>query len=92
MNAECRHESCLALFERLSEYIDGELDEAASGAIESHFETCLACRVCLQTLQRTVEICRSEKPPKVPPSLSRRLRKTWEGLGGPHGSTTPRTG
>lgn len=67
------HRHCLALFEKLSEYIDNELDEATRREIEAHLEDCIQCKVCLETLKRSVAICRHSTPQSPPASLSRRL-------------------
>ncbi|MCG6893804.1 MAG: zf-HC2 domain-containing protein, partial [Desulfobacteraceae bacterium] len=49
MTAECRHEICLSLFEKMSDYIDRELDETTCQDIEKHASECFACKVCLET-------------------------------------------
>lgn len=40
--------------DQLSAYIDGELDEAVSGRVEAHLETCAGCRGQLDELRATV--------------------------------------
>ena len=50
-------EKCKALFARLSEYIDGELDETTRQKIARHMTDCLPCQACLLTLERTVALC-----------------------------------
>ena len=67
------HHHCLELFEKLSEYIDSELDEATCREIETHLQECMQCRVCLETLKRSVAICRHSTPSAPPASLSKRL-------------------
>jgi anti-sigma factor RsiW len=67
------HAHCLELFERLSDYIDGELSPAERLAVEAHVAGCIACLACLQTLQRTVALCRTGGDHAVPEELSRRL-------------------
>ncbi len=37
------HQHCLEMFEKLSEYIDGELDHATCAEIEEHANNCVAC-------------------------------------------------
>jgi anti-sigma factor RsiW len=78
MTAECRHEICLSLFEKMSDYIDRELDETTCQDIEKHASECFACKVCLETLKRTVDLCHEMEPSPVPPSLTERLRDAFE--------------
>lgn len=80
MTAECRHEICLSLFEKMSDYIDRELDEATCQDIERHASECFACKVCLETLKRTVALCHEMEPSPVPPSLTERLRIALENI------------
>jgi anti-sigma factor RsiW len=76
MAMECdraSHLHCLELFEKLSEYIDGELEAADRRAIEAHVAGCIACLACLQTLRQTVALCRTGTEHPVPDAFSRRL-------------------
>lgn len=66
---------CRALFEKLSEYIDSELDQPTCETIEKHLAQCQPCQTCLTTLKRTVELCREMEPIGVPELLSRRLNE-----------------
>ncbi|MFH0729470.1 MAG: zf-HC2 domain-containing protein [Pseudomonadota bacterium] len=63
------------MFEKLSEYLDNELDEPTRKNIEAHARRCIACRACLETLRRTIGLSRSlasdEMP--VPEAFSKRL-------------------
>ncbi|MCU0559611.1 MAG: zf-HC2 domain-containing protein [Desulfobacterales bacterium] len=68
------HPHCLELFEKLSEYIDDELAPAERREIEAHVAGCVACLACLQTLRRTVALCRTGADHPVPEEFSRRLR------------------
>ena len=60
------HRHCLALFEKLSEYIDQELAPEARRDIETHVAECLACFACLQTLKQTIALCRQAGDQPVP--------------------------
>jgi anti-sigma factor RsiW len=53
------HHKCMALFEKMSEYIDRELDAAARAQVEAHIRACCHCHACYETLQRTVDLCQS---------------------------------
>lgn len=67
------HNKCIALFEQLSEYMDKELDEMTCKDIEAHLSRCAPCHVCLESLKRTVALCKSLDEQPVPPEFSRRL-------------------
>ena len=40
-------EDCKKYFERISEYLDGELDDEICREIEAHLKECTECRECL---------------------------------------------
>jgi hypothetical protein len=67
---------CLAMFARLSEYRDNELDELTCKDIEDHAGDCIACRACLETLRQTIGLCRSLTPDDepVPEAFSKKLK------------------
>ncbi|WP_300667822.1 anti-sigma factor [Desulfoluna sp.] len=69
------HKACLALFEKLSEYIDGETDEVTCKAIRAHIEACPCCTTCLETLKRTIGFCEEVKEVPVPAGFSQKLRE-----------------
>ena len=68
------HENCLALFERLSEYIDRELDAPTCKHIETHIKACRPCQVCLDTLKQTVDLCKNLERRQVPEAFSLKLK------------------
>ena len=74
-HASHSHEDCRRMFQRLSEYLDGELDEAACSEIQKHVQECIPCEVCLQTLKRTVALCRESDALPVSEGLSNRLKE-----------------
>lgn len=49
-----RSERCLELFERLSEYLDGDLPPALCAEIEEHMAGCEPCVRFLASLRNTV--------------------------------------
>lgn len=59
----------------MSEYLDNELDLPTCEQIEAHMQQCPPCQACLQTLKRTVDLCRSMKKQAVPQDFSHRLRR-----------------
>jgi anti-sigma factor RsiW len=62
------------MFDKLSQYIDDELDPVVQEEVARHVKTCLACAVCLETLKRTVAFCRHPQTKPIPETLSRSLR------------------
>ena len=68
------HKKCIQIFKRLSEYIDGELDEKTYEEMRIHIKECIKCEVCLETLTRTVDLCRNMKIRTVPESLRELLK------------------
>lgn len=62
------------MFEKLSEYLDRELDDVTCRDIEQHIAQCPPCKVCLETLKKTVALCHSLKEKPVPTDLSDRLK------------------
>jgi anti-sigma factor RsiW len=71
---------CIAMFEKLSEYIDGELDPVTCSEIEKHLEECLPCKICLLTLTKTVRLCKEVTQNPVPEDLSQRLREMIDNI------------
>lgn len=74
------HERCIALFERLSEYIDKELDAPTCREIEAHIKACKPCHVCLDTLKQTVGLCRKLERRQVPEAFSVKLKDAIDAL------------
>jgi anti-sigma factor RsiW len=76
MGEENHHHSqeCITMFEQLSAYIDSELDEVTCRDIERHLSQCKACKVCLDTLKRTVALCKHLDEAPVPEDFSNRLK------------------
>jgi len=60
------HARCKALFERLSEYIDGELDASLCAEIGSHLDGCDPCKAFLESLRRTVLILERTPAARLP--------------------------
>ena len=79
MTTECHDQkNCVEMLDKLSEFLDDELDEMACEIIEHHASECMACKVCLETLKRTIELCRRIDTRPVPESFSARLKQSLE--------------
>lgn len=66
---------CREMFEKLSEYIDKELDDVTCKDIEEHARECIPCQVCLGTLKQAIDLCKKMKPDPVPAEFSARLKE-----------------
>ncbi|HYF40739.1 MAG TPA: zf-HC2 domain-containing protein [Gemmatimonadales bacterium] len=67
---------------RLSEYLDGELDEGDRIALEAHLQTCQECSGIVSDLRRVVRRARTVKP-YTPP------RDLWPAIAAQIGATSP---
>jgi predicted anti-sigma-YlaC factor YlaD len=73
---------CVALFEKLSEYMDGELDGAACTDVEGHMADCERCREFLESLRRAVAHIASSDAPRLPEDLKRDIVSAYERVRG----------
>lgn len=67
------HGECRKLLKDLSDYVDGELDEALCVEIERHMEECDNCRVVVDTLRKTVLLYHHLPPEPMPVDVEARL-------------------
>lgn len=79
-NEDHDHKHCLEMWEKLSEYIDGELDHATCEKIQKHAENCVACFSCLETLKRTVALCKNVAEKPIPLELSQKLKEIIQNI------------
>ncbi len=70
MEADCRE-----YFERVSEYLDGELDEELCRRIRKHLDQCPECMDCIESLRKTVRLCRQAGRDRIPAETRARLSK-----------------
>jgi predicted anti-sigma-YlaC factor YlaD len=69
---------CVALFEKLSDYMDGELDPAVCAGVEDHMVDCERCREFLESLRRAVAHVASTDTPDLPEALKRDIVSAYE--------------
>jgi anti-sigma factor RsiW len=74
------HAHCLEMFRRLSEYLDNELDDVTCQEIEQHVQKCVPCFSCLQTLKRTVDLCKQATNKPVPKEFSEKLKEMIQNM------------
>ena len=70
------HEACKAIFEKISAYLDGDLDEQTCLEIHKHLEVCPECSDRFESLKKTVEVCKSLPKERVSKEIHERLRAT----------------
>jgi predicted anti-sigma-YlaC factor YlaD len=73
---EDRH--CQEMLGTLSDYIDGALQAELCAVLERHLEGCENCRVVVNTLRKTIELCREtdEECEPLPDDIRQRLFST----------------
>lgn len=74
------HHRCADFLERLSRYLDDDLDAADRRAIEKHLRDCPCCEDVMHGLEQTIALCREAGRPELPPSVRRRARDRVQDL------------
>ena len=64
---------CRQVVDKISEYLDGELDPELVRELERHLEHCEDCRVVVDTTRKTVEIFYHTDPAPLPSDVRERL-------------------
>lgn len=72
--------NCRELFVQMSEYLDGELNDEERRSFEAHLGNCPTCRVCLKTLERTINLCRHLPSSPMGDTMSERLQTVFAKL------------
>jgi len=67
--------TCRELFERLSEYVDGELSQEICEEIRKHLDGCDPCVNFAKTLKKTADLCRCLPSRPAPPAVAADLRR-----------------
>ncbi len=70
--------NCKEVFALLSEYLDLELPPEACQEIERHIAGCSPCEEFVESLRKTVALCRSYQPKEMPAPLSAEARHQLE--------------
>jgi anti-sigma factor RsiW len=68
------NEKCRELFAMISDYLNLELPPDACQEIESHLAGCAPCTEFVESLRRTVELCRAYRPEAMPAPISESAR------------------
>jgi anti-sigma factor RsiW len=67
-------ENCKEIFALLSDYLNLELPPQACREIEEHIAGCEPCVEFVESLRKTVAMCRDYRPAELPPPLSEKAR------------------
>jgi anti-sigma factor (TIGR02949 family) len=67
------HASCQELLGQLSDYVDGELEEALCAELEAHLAGCPNCRVMVDTVRRTITLYSRQATTELPSEVEARL-------------------
>jgi anti-sigma factor RsiW len=62
------------VFNKVCEFIDGELDDATCAALQKHLAACPRCQIFVDTMRKTIvlyQLCAS--PKKMPQKVRKRL-------------------
>lgn len=79
--------SCKKIFEKLSEYMDGELPADLCERMDEHMADCPPCQAFLESLGRTVRLVEQIDAPRMPEEIRSSVREAYERfLGGGRGS------
>ena len=77
-------EDCKKNFERISEYLDGELGPLDCQQIEQHLMECPECQDCFDALKKTIDLCRKSAREEIPGDMRERLRSKFRDCFGNH--------
>jgi len=68
-------ERCKEIFAILSEYLNMELPPDSFRQLESHLEGCPPCIDFLESLRKSIDLCREYTPTELPKPLSEDARR-----------------
>ena len=73
---------CREYLENLCASVDGEASSEVCREVEKHLEDCPDCRIMVDTLKKTIVLCREGKKIEIPVELASMLagalKKQWE--------------
>ena len=68
-------QQCKEVFAALSEYLDMELSPASCQELELHLQGCAPCIEFVESLRKSIDLCRSYVPSERPQPLSEEARQ-----------------
>ena len=84
-------DSCRALLEQVSRYLDGDVTAAERRSVEQHLRTCPCCQAMAGSLEHTVAACRKAGAARLPADVRARARARIATLLSTGPVTPPRT-
>ena len=69
-------DDCRRYFLKISEYLDGEVDEKTCYKIEAHLRQCPECLDCFESLKKTIQLCKNGASESLPVDVRKQLRAT----------------
>jgi len=69
----CQRMECKELLEKLSEYIDGELDPKLCADLENHMADCNPCLIFVNTFKKTLSLFKYASSEPLPKEVHLRL-------------------
>lgn len=69
---------CQDLLSHLSDYIDGELEDAICAQLEAHLAECPDCRVMVDTVRKTIILYRGQAATELPVDIKDRLYRVLQ--------------
>jgi len=72
------NEDCMELFEKMSQYLDGELDGELVVFAESHLEKCVGCEENLELMKKSIQMIRTLSREEIPENVRIGLREAIE--------------
>jgi anti-sigma factor RsiW len=66
---------CIAMYRKMSEYLDHECDEATREKVEAHLEECRECGDCLESIRRTIALSGVLPQEPIPDEVRSSLRE-----------------
>ncbi|MFC1852928.1 anti-sigma factor family protein [candidate division CSSED10-310 bacterium] len=67
--------NCKEIMKKISEYVDGELNEQDCQSIKEHINNCPACQTFIQSFSNTIELCKDLLKADIPPETRQRLHQ-----------------
>jgi len=72
-----RSEQCREMVAKLSEYLDGELNDDLCSEVDDHLSDCAPCESLLDSLRLTIELVEELPAPPLPDDVRRRVREAY---------------
>jgi len=72
---ECKGMKCGEILEKLSEYLDGELDPKLCQELETHMKDCNPCLIFVNTLKKTITLYQYAGHEPLPKEVHVRLHE-----------------